>query len=244
MSDNAIMSIKEQIKAQVANLQQSMTVPVISLDGGKFKVGNLVSDQDQLDVVILAFTHQQAYWKAAWRSGNAQLPECTVTGNVNHIYAEKGVPPLKLSYDDLVPHAPAEGVDPQAKVCGECPNNTFIDGVGRACKHTYQLAVLPINDPTGQIHRVRVSATGMKFFNRFLANLSTKGKTWLQVGVTLYAQPAGSGYTIAVDKAGFDSPANTSISELPDELFGQFANRMTDAENLLKPRQPQTEAAA
>jgi len=229
MSDNKqIMSIQEQIKKQVAALQESTTDKVISINRkGNFQIGAIESDSDTVQVVILAFAHNAAYWEGAWQPGQSSVPDCAATGEVNTQYATNARPPMIKSFDELVPRA-AEDKDPQAENCGECPMNVFgtgMGGKGKACKNSYTLAVLPANDPEGHIHKARISASGLKHFHEYLKSLATLGTTWFAVKTTLKSAEAGSGWTIQTLSAG--------LEPLDDSQLTKFYSRLDEATKML-----------
>ena len=230
MSENkAMMSIQEQIKKQVAALQESMSEKTITVArSGKFQVGPVESESDTIDVVILGFVHNAAFWEKAWTPGQSAIPDCAATGEMNMQYAERPKPPMVATFDALEPRAGADDQQPQAENCGECPNNVFgtgMGGKGKACKNTYTMAVLPAGDPKGDIHKARISASGLKFFNNYLKSLASLGLPWYAVQTTLKTEPAGSGWTIKV--------LSDSIKALDEKTLMAFYPRCEEATKVL-----------
>jgi hypothetical protein len=241
MSENKqIMSIREQIKNQAKALQESMASKVVTISKkGTFQVANVDSGSDTIQVVILGFSFNKAYWSTGFSQGSTSLPECQAQGEFSTLYAENAQPPIVDSFFDLTPSAP-EDKQPQAEVCGECPFNeyeTAAQGKGKACKDSVTLAVLPADDPNGAIHTLRISASGIKHFRAYLKTLATVGTSWYAIKTTLQAVDAGAQYTT---KAINDTKSLVPLTD--DELLAFYA-KVEEAKKLLAPRVKTAEAA-
>lgn len=244
-ANKEMISIQEQIKQQVAALQESTADKSITVNRqGNFQVGVVESKSNTLKVVILGFVHNAAWWEKSWTPGQSAIPDCAATGEINTQYAEAARPPMVKSFDELEPriiegeNEDGEPREPQAAVCGECPNNVFgsgPNGKGKACKNSYILAVLPADDPEGHIHKVRISASGLKHFHEYLKTLATVGTTWFAVTTVLQSAEAGSGWTIKVLSKGMEA--------LPEKELTAFYSRIEEAKKLLTftPREDSTE---
>ena len=236
MSDNKeIVDIREQIKQQVAQLQDSLGDKVITIDkqSGKFKAGTELGE-NKMDVVILAFVFSGAFWKKAWSPGQTELPDCSVTGDVDTKYMDNAVPPFVGSFMDLSPRGKDNDTPAQAEACGECPMNEFgssATGTGKGCKQSYTLAILPADDPKGHIHRIAISASGMKHFNKYLKDVATAGSTWWALKTTLEVIPAGASWTVKTDP--------NSTKPLTDKQLQAFYARVADAKQMLEYKAPE-----
>lgn len=239
MSDKkAVMTLQEQIKQQVAQLQESMGDKTITIDkrSGTFRVG-ITEGTDSISVVILAFAFQGAFWSKAYKQGQTDLPDCSVTGDIDTKYADSAVPPYVGAFTDLKPHGKDEETPPEAEVCGECPNNIFGSGAtgsGKACKQSYTLAVLPAGDPGGHIHKVKISASGMRYFNDYLKNLGSAGTVWWANATTLKVMEAGSSWSIKTE--------SDNVTKLPDAQLEAFYKRIPEAKAMLEYRAPEAPA--
>ncbi len=234
MSKKEIMDIRSQIKAQVAQVQESMGDKTIAISKtGKFRIGSKEGG-DSVDVVILAFVFNGAFWPKTWQPGQTELPDCSVTGDVDTKYADTASPPYVGAFTDLTPRGKDEETPAQAETCGDCPLNIFgsgANGKGKACKQSYTLAVLPADDPTGTIHKVRVSASGMKYFNDYLKDIATLGTVWWAVRTTLKVAEAGAQWTVKTE--------SESAKQLLDEQLAAFHKRVVDAKKLLTYKAPE-----
>lgn len=236
-----VMSLQEQIKQQVVQLQESMGDKTITIDArtGKFRVGS-TEGGDSTSVVILAFSFQGAFWSKSYKQGQTELPDCSVMGAVDTKYADAAIPPYVGAFTDLVPRGKDDDTAPEAEVCGECPNNIFGSsptGEGKACKQSYILAVLPSDQPDGHIHKVKISASGMRFFNTYLKNIATAGTTWWANATTLEVMSAGASWSV---KTLSDAGSVTALSEAQLEAFYK---RIPEAKAMLTPRVVETPAA-
>ena len=240
-----VMTLQEQIKQQVAQLQESMGDKTITIDSrsGTFRVGS-TEGKDTISVVILGFVFQGAFWSKAYKQGQTDLPDCSVTGDVDTKYADAAIPPYVGAFVDLVPRGKDEDTPAEAEVCGECPNNIFGSsptGEGKACKQSYTLAVLPADQPDGHIHKLKISSSGMKFFNSYLKNIASAGTTWWANATTLEVSPAGASWTV---KTLSDAK---HVKPLDNAMLEMFYKRIGEAKSMLEykaPEPPAQEVAA
>ena len=229
-----VLDLQAQIKQQVAALQDSLGDKTITITKkGQFRVGTSEGG-DSIGVVILAFVFNGAFWPGAYRQGQTELPDCSVTGDVDTKYADTANPPYVGAFTDLVPRGKDADTEAQAETCGECPMNEFgsgPSGTGKACKQSYTLAVLPGDDPKGHIHKLRISASGMKHFNNYLKDIASAGTTWWANVTTLQVAEAGAQWTVKTLSDGVKPLSN-------DQLLA-FHARVAEAKKMLEYKAPE-----
>ena len=108
------------------------------------------------DLVIVDFVSRNEFFDRPFDKDDITPPACFAIGNI---------------IKDLVPSD--NSPDKQADECKTCPMNEFgSKGKGKACANTYMLAVLPPDaDDTTQIYTLKVSPTGRKSFEAFVAGI-------------------------------------------------------------------------
>lgn len=104
--------------------------------------------------VIVEFAALNQYYKGRFDPKNLQGPVCVASGQIIH---------------KLVPFE--RSPEKQAESCDACPMNQWgSEGRGKACKNQRQLAlVAPDAQGDGPIMLLKISPTGVKFFDNFVA---------------------------------------------------------------------------
>ena len=110
-ANTAVVSIKEQIAAQVAAMGDRIAPPTgskIKLSPGSMTLPDGTRTTDPLDVVIVDFVAKNSFYPGAFDKDNIVPPVCFAIGTN----------PAKLTPS---PNSP----EPQASSCAECPMNAF-----------------------------------------------------------------------------------------------------------------------
>ena len=187
----AISDIQARIAAEAEAAQETVgrttgnTIKVNQRDG-TLEIPGLGSAESPLDLVIVDYVTQNTYYEGIYNPNDPQPPICFAIG--------KKLNELKPS-----PNSP----EPQAASCATCPMNEFgtaQNGVGKACKNSRILAVLPPDAADGEdLMRLPVSPSGIKSFDKYVNNLSTREKTIPITKITeVSVVPTNNvGYTVA-----------------------------------------------
>lgn len=176
-SSGAVVSIQDQLKAQVAAMNERIqpgTGNKIRLAKGKFVLPDGTETSDPMELVIVDFLAVHKFYEGAFDPKNPAPPACFAIGSN----------PRALVPSDNSPNK-------QASDCSGCPMNEFGSaGTGKACKNSRVLAVLPPDaEADTDLWLLEVSPTGLKGFDGYVA------------GVTRMFQlpPVGVVTTVALD---------------------------------------------
>lgn len=172
----AIVSIEDQIKKNLALLNQQVTRPPsnkISTDGKRFTLPGGEPRTDPLQVVIIDYLWVLAHYPGVYKKGKPQSPDCFAVG--------RSVP------DDggLAPHD--DSPTKMADNCGDCKHNkwgTGAGGRGKACKHSRRLIVASLEageDEDITALSIYVSPTALKNFDAYIRDLAADGLDPIQV---------------------------------------------------------------
>lgn len=210
-TNTSIVSIKDQIAAQVAALGDRIAPPSgnkIKLSPGAMTLPNGTKTPGPLEAVIVDFVAKNQYFPGAYDKDNIVPPVCFAIGAV----PSKMVPS---------PNAP----EPQAKSCSECPMNAFgsaPNGKGKACKNERLMALLPPDaEPDAPLWTLSAGPTSVKSFDSFVAGVAR----------TFQTIPAGVIATISMGDGDYASTVYGDPQPNP-ELEAHFA-RQGEAQELL-----------
>lgn len=165
----AISDIQARIAAEAETVQETVgrtTGNSIKVDqrNGTFSIPGLGDAESPMDLVIVDYVTQNSYYDSVYNANDPKPPLCFAIG--------KKLNELKPS-----PNSP----EPQADNCATCPMNEFgtaQNGVGKACKNSRILAVLPPDSAEGEdLMRLAVSPSGIKSFDKYVNGLSSRDKT-------------------------------------------------------------------
>jgi hypothetical protein len=208
--NTSVVSIKDQIAAQVAALGDRIAPPggsKIKLANGSMTLPDGTKTPGPLEVVVVDFVAVNKFYEGAYDKDNITPPACFAIGSN----------PAKLVPS---PNAPL----PQAKTCAECPMNAFgSSGKGKACKNERLLAVLP---PDGAddtpLWTLGVSPTGIKGFDGYVANVAR----------TFNTVPVGVVTTVSLDP-NVDYPSLRFGDPVPNPGLGTHFARQAEAKAML-----------
>lgn len=222
MSDSKeIANIQEEITRRAKALADSIpTTPVIGIDkrSGNFRIGDIVSQDNVMDVVILDFIHANSWWEKPYSPDNSEAPDCFALGKLGTSYSDQ-------NWDEMSPVAGCP--NPQANNCKECPMNQFgsaPNGRGKACSNNISLALLPAGNPEGKIHTLRMSPSAIRSFNSFLRKVTAAGKLPVSVVVPITTVEAGASWAFHLD----------TDRMRPNEDLAAFYSRIEGAKDLLE----------
>ena len=171
-----VMSIQEQLRAEVAQLKDRVDPPsgyLISTKGKVFTLPDGSSNPGPLNCVILDWASSYTYFEGIYNPKDIKPPACFAFGRV--------ISDMKPS--DSAPKKMHEN-------CKECPMNQWGSdpqgGKGKACKNMRRLLVVPIDaDENAQPWVLRVSPTGIKHFDKYVSTLSDLDKHPIQVSTRI-----------------------------------------------------------
>lgn len=185
----------------------------IAVKGKKFQWRGTELDAP-VGVVVVSYAHENAYYDGVFDPDNPQPPACCAIGIVRS--------------EELVPLEESPKV--QAEQCFGCEHNEFgsdARGRGKRCKNQYRVALLPSDDPTGDLAFIRVSPTGLKQFESFIRKAEMQA-----------SHPVGVYATMDFDAdEEYERVIFESDSEIEDaETLQQFIDRMDEAdERIVEP---------
>lgn len=210
-ANTSIVSIKDQIAAQVAALGDRIAPPSgskIKLSPGAMTLPNGTRTPGPLQAVIVDFVAKNQFFVGAYDKDNIVPPVCFAIGTV----------PAKLVPS---PNSP----EPQAKSCAECPMNAFgsaPNGKGKACKNERLMALLPPDaEPDAPLWTLSAGPTSIKGFDSFVASVAR----------TFQTVPAGVITTISMGDGDY---ASTNYGDaVPNENLAEHFARQGEAQELL-----------
>jgi len=171
----ALESIQEKIKAELANVNKSVAPPAsrnISTAGKVFTLPDGTSNPGPMHCVILDHRNFNRYYTRAYDPQNPAPPDCFA---------------IAKEIDALAPHEDAQ--DPQSDACATCPNNAWgsaATGKGKACRNSVRLAIASTDATTDTEPMIlTLPPTALKGWNSFVNNLSTAGLLPIQVNVEI-----------------------------------------------------------
>lgn len=210
-TSSAIVSIQEQLKAQVA-AQASKIAPPSGINiritqDKKFQLPDGSKVDGPLDLVIVDFVSRNSFYEGAYDPNNISPPACFA------IHPE----PKQMVPSD---NSPAK----QSDDCASCPMNQFNSaGKGKACKNSRVLAVLPPDaDADTPMWLLQVSPTALKGFDGYVGSVARTFQT-PPIGV-ITSVDFNSGVTYA--SLNFGDPR-------PNENLAVHFARQAEAKELL-----------
>ena len=168
---NALVDIKEKIKAEMETLRDTVPAPSgrnISTKGKVFTLPDGRSDQGPIKAVILDHRNYYRYYTKPYDPQNPQAPQCFA---------------ISKELEGMGPHSDAH--EPQAETCAECAMNQWGSaptGRGKACRNTVRLAIVPPDATVDDEPMIlTVSPTGLKSWATLANGLQALGKLPIQV---------------------------------------------------------------
>lgn len=204
-------SVTEQMKDQI---QQGGSSAVRITQDKRFVFPNGAEVRD-FEAVIIGFESRNVYYQTAYNPKNITPPDC---------YAQHPNP-NKM--------APPDGVNmKQADDCASCPQNQFGSSPtgGKACTNQRVVAILPPDDPNGEIVLLKVSPTGIRNFDNYVGTLADVYKVPPFAVSTHISFDEKSTYP----KLVFGDPR-------PLENYAQFGDRISEVPQAVKPNFPKPE---
>lgn len=208
-SSSAVVSIKEQLAAQAAAMNervQPASGNKIRTKAGKFILpdGN---EAESLELVIVDFVAANNFYPGKFDPKNIQPPACFAIGTN----------PRALIPSDNSP-------DKQSDECSGCPMNEFgSSGEGKACKNGRKLAVLPPDaEADTEMWVLEVSPTALKNFDGYVSSVARQ----------FQMPPVGVVTTVTLDSAVDYAKLQFSDPKPNDNLEVCYA-RQEEARKLL-----------
>ena len=131
----------------------------LSFKGGMMSYAGAAIPDNELEVVILAYTLENQYYDSAYDPSQSQVPACYAFG---------------LVADGMVPHE--EAPDKQNSECVSCPHNQWgsaKQGEGKACANVIRIEFIPVNDlediESAEIIHAKISRSSTKNFLYYIS---------------------------------------------------------------------------
>jgi hypothetical protein len=166
-------SVQERIRSRLANINettQQVTGQNISTKGKTFRLPDGRTSPGPLNCIVVDYINKNLYFKEAYVEGEFSEPDCWAVGR------------------EIKSMLPASTVENQEHTdCISCPQNQFgSKGRGKACSNAVVLAVLP-DDFTeeSELFTIKVSATALKHWTKYVRELSSIGMDPIQVVTSL-----------------------------------------------------------
>ena len=158
---SAVVSIQEQLKAQVAAMAGKIAPPsginIRITQDKKFQLPDGSKVEGPLDLVIVDFVSRNTFYEGTYDPNNIAPPACFAIHPEPKQMTPSENSPIKQSDD-----------------CASCPMNQFgSSGKGKACKNGRMLAVLPPDaDADTPLWLLQVSPTALKGFDGFVGSVA------------------------------------------------------------------------
>jgi len=190
MSQTALVSMQERMKAELANMHNTVMAPsgrTISTKGKIFTFPDQKTTQGPITGVILDHRNFNTYYTAAYNPQNPVPPKC-----------------FAISKDlNIKPHT--DCTDPQNETCKDCTWNKWgsaATGKGKACRNQVKLAIAAPDMTAGdEPLLIKISPTGLKSWAALVNGLETLGLIPMQV-ITEISFDANQAYPTLIFKAG------------------------------------------
>lgn len=159
--------------ARAAALNETASAPRISMKAGQMKYRDQAMPGNQMDVVIMCGTLENAYYLEAFDDDEVKNPVCFAMGTV---------------LEDMAPHD--NSIMPQNDRCKGCPQFKWGSeikgkkrGRGKACKEVRQLALLPADATKGEkeakdgeLVLLKIPVTSVKNWSNYVNRLANAYK--------------------------------------------------------------------
>jgi hypothetical protein len=159
----AIVNIAEAMKAELASMAQRVDATptsFVNLTGKKFTFPDKTEHAGPITCVIIDFINSYSYYDTPYKKGVITEAACHAIGQLT-----SEMEPLDTSPNK------------QSAKCSTCPQNQWGSGAGdgKACTNNRILAVVaPDKQDSGEILLIKVSPTGIKHFDKYIASIGTK----------------------------------------------------------------------
>lgn len=177
-----LVSIREQIKAEIANSAQTFErpgTPRISTANKLFTLPDGTSNPGPMRVIILDYRNTRQYFPNPFNANNIKPPVCFAQA--------KAIP-------DLAPDPSCE--QPQHESCTECPLNAWGSdpngGKGKACKNGVRLALTPADSSISPVYILDVTPTGLSSWNSLMSACNQLGQDPIQFIVDISFSPTAT----------------------------------------------------
>lgn len=161
----AVMSIQEQIAAQIARQNETAqglrsSGSYIGFKNAQLKVDGISIPANELNVRVLAALSERAWYAKEFDADAVQVPDC-------------------YALDNDVPHE--ESANPQADTCAECKHNKWgsaTRGKGKSCRESARVIVIPANVPlaSAQMYTAKVPVTSLSTVTSFTSRCGQANK--------------------------------------------------------------------
>jgi len=178
----ALAAYKEEIAKELANVSSTLTTgggDIIKCKMKTFTLPDGTNSQDPIQVVVVAYSNNNAYFSTPYNQNNPTPPDCKAKGSV---------------IEDLKPDASSTDAQTDG-LCKDCANNQWGSspngGNGKACTQSVMLAVVPSTaDADTAPMLFKVPATTMKAWGNYVLKLAGMGITTTQMITEISFNPA------------------------------------------------------
>lgn len=165
ITPNLPADLREELTQEALNIKERIGAPAgdfITVTREKtFRLPGVDKEGEQLRVIVVDFAAVNQYYKGKYDPKNIQPPVCMAVG-------------IKL--DEMHPSKNSPEPQDDGVGCKECPQNQWgTDGRGKACKNQRTLAVVSADEPEGPLMVLKVSPTGVKFWDQYANKIANSG---------------------------------------------------------------------
>lgn len=168
----AVVSLQDQIKAELAGIRKTLPAPSRTSISIKDKIWTLpdgTTSRAPLSVVILDHRNYNRYYKRIYNPNNPELPSCFAIGK---------------DTENLGPRPSAK--EPQSELCAPCIHNQWGSAgngrKGKACRNMVKLAVArPDSGENAPIFTLMVPPTSLGNWGAHISELENNGLLPIQV---------------------------------------------------------------
>jgi hypothetical protein len=163
----ALQSIRDQIKAELANAKNTFEkpgTPRIKTTGKRFTLPGGQATPDPIRLIVLDYRNTRSYYVGIYNQNNPKPPVCFAMGSdINELAPDEASP------------------EPQAETCGICPKNEWESdpngGRGKACKSGVRLIVVPPDfSDTTEPMALDIAPKGLSSWGAHLQALLSEGQ--------------------------------------------------------------------
>ena len=201
--------LRKQAEANAARVQPGGGSSIRIGQDKTFTLPDGTKTREPLQLVVVDFVSRNEWYEGAYNKDDITPPNCFA------IHPEP---------KQLVPSA--NSPEKQSDDCASCPLNQFGSaptGGGKACKNTRVLAVLPPDaDDDTEIWTLKVSPTGLKSFDNFVAGVNR----------AFQLPPVGVVVTVSFSDA-VDYPSLEFSDPQPNENVATHFARQDEARDMI-----------
>ena len=165
ITPNLPADLREELTQEALAIKERIGAPAgdfIAVTRDKtFRLPGVDKEGESLRVIVVDFAAVNQYYKGKYDPKNIQPPVCMSVG---------------IKIDDMKPSKNSPEPQDDGEGCKECPQNQWgTDGRGKACKNGRTLALVSPEDPAGSLMILKISPTGVKYWDNYANKIANSG---------------------------------------------------------------------